>query len=81
MIMLQVINSSSGRKSLNGKHIKSVAHDLCPRPPRPSPKTTKDFWVIALPPAGVPSQSFTRLIPERQHEKNIFSILFLKYFL
>lgn len=22
------------------------------------PKTTKDFWVIALPPAGVPSQSF-----------------------
>lgn len=63
--------------SLEVKHVKSVQHDLCPWPPRPSPQTTKDFWVIVLPPAGVPSQSFTRLMPEedtkRQDEKNILS--------
>lgn len=50
------------KESLKGKHVKSVEQDFCLWPPRPSPQTTKDFWVIVLPPAGVPSWSFAFLM-------------------
>lgn len=49
--------------SLQGKHVESVEHDLCPWPPRPPLQTTKDFWVIVLPPVGGPSQSLALLLP------------------
>lgn len=92
--MLWIVPSSNGRKvekkCLQGKRVKPVEHDLCPWPPRPSPKTTKDFWAIALPPAGVSSQSFALLMPgedtQRQTEKKLcslkqYEILFLNNFL
>lgn len=74
VINQQVINSSSGRslqyRRLQGNPVPLVKRDLCPLPP---PHTTKDFWVIVLPPRRGPPSAF---VPKESRIKRAFLILF-----